>query len=382
MSSNAMGGSPSTFHRENSGSSSQTPPTEGDSIVNSDEEKHESIHTDSTGQKSIFLKDLQRLGIEDAAAQNAIVGVEFSIQQEEDQQRARNNTRILQGRNHRITRLVTKNDLPSQEYTESVHLQEFIYFLMGISPSVDHFPPSPTNDEEEFHIHWVKTQAKHIKTHLETFEYGLRAHPIHELKILVKQEITSISQQLQPPKLIPSHDFLNNKIKVSIVEKHACEKECQLSNLTSISQRLQPPEYKLSHYVLNNKISIVENLTCEKEFQLVGLKSITFQWGTSFNNCTWNAAIANIICKHFFNWSQTQPSLNINNPDKLNLLIECWVNGRGKEMKKLSKLGQAAEEVTAAYFKIAHKLFPQNNNFSAIYTDIKATSDVEDNSDW
>ncbi|MBW0590712.1 hypothetical protein O181_130427 [Austropuccinia psidii MF-1] len=66
-----MGGFPSAFHRENSGSSSQNPPTEGDSIINSDEENHESIHTDSTGQKSIFLKDFERLGIEDAASQNA-----------------------------------------------------------------------------------------------------------------------------------------------------------------------------------------------------------------------------------------------------------------------------------------------------------------------
>ncbi|MBW0569448.1 hypothetical protein O181_109163 [Austropuccinia psidii MF-1] len=71
MSSNAMGGSPSTFHRENSESSSQNLPTEGDSIINSDEENHKSIHTDSTGQKSIFLQDLERLGIEDAVAQNA-----------------------------------------------------------------------------------------------------------------------------------------------------------------------------------------------------------------------------------------------------------------------------------------------------------------------
>ncbi|MBW0566925.1 hypothetical protein O181_106640 [Austropuccinia psidii MF-1] len=71
MSSNAMGGSPSTFHRENSGSSSQNPPTEGGSIINSDEENHKSIHTDSNGQKSIFLQDLARLGLEDAVAKNA-----------------------------------------------------------------------------------------------------------------------------------------------------------------------------------------------------------------------------------------------------------------------------------------------------------------------
>ncbi|MBW0499154.1 hypothetical protein O181_038869 [Austropuccinia psidii MF-1] len=65
-----MGGSPSAFHRENYGSSSQNPPTEGDSIINSDEESHKSIHTDSTGKQSIFLKDFERLGIEDAVSQN------------------------------------------------------------------------------------------------------------------------------------------------------------------------------------------------------------------------------------------------------------------------------------------------------------------------
>ncbi|MBW0518053.1 hypothetical protein O181_057768 [Austropuccinia psidii MF-1] len=170
-------------------------------------------------------------------------------------------------------------------------------------PSVDDFPPNPTNDEEKLHIHWIKNHAEHIKTHLETFLYGLRDHPI--------------------------------------IKKHACEKECQLS----------------------------------------GLKRITFQWGTSFNNSTWNAAIANIISEHFFNWSQTQPGLNINNTNQLSLLIEHWFNGRGKEMKKISKLGQAAEEVTDSCFKIARQLFPQNNDFSATYTDRKATSDVEDNSD-
>ncbi|MBW0549425.1 hypothetical protein O181_089140 [Austropuccinia psidii MF-1] len=159
-----MGGSPSSFHKENLGSSSQNPPTEGDSIINSDEENHKSIHTNSTGKQSIFLQDLERLGIEDAVAQNAsqegqeeitsgIVGVEFRIQQEETQQKARKNKRIFQGRNHCIKRLVTKNDLPSQASTESVHLQEFIYFLMSMPPSEDHFPPNPTNDEEEFYIH-------------------------------------------------------------------------------------------------------------------------------------------------------------------------------------------------------------------------------------
>ncbi|MBW0474898.1 hypothetical protein O181_014613 [Austropuccinia psidii MF-1] len=308
-----MGGTLSAFQRENSGSSSQNPPTEGDSIINSEEEYHKRIHTDSTGKKFIFIQYLERTGIEDAGAQNASqegqeeitsgVVVEFRIQQEETQPRARNNERILQGRNHHITRLVTKKILPSKASTESVHLKKFIYFLMGMPPSVDDFQPNPTNDEEKFHINWFKNCAKHIKTHLETFEYGLRDHPI--------------------------------------IEKHACEKECQLG----------------------------------------GLKMITFQWGTSFNNSTWNAAIANIISKHFFNWSQTQPTLNLHNPNQLSLLIEHLVNGRGKEMKKISKLVWAAEEVTASCFKIAHKLFPQNNKFSAIYTDIKATSDLEDNSD-
>ncbi|MBW0537562.1 hypothetical protein O181_077277 [Austropuccinia psidii MF-1] len=212
-----MGGSPSVFHRENSESSSQNPPTEGDSIINSDEENHKSIDTDSTGKQSIFLQDLERIGIEDAFAQNAIVGVEFRIKQEENQQKARNNKRILQGRNHRITTLVTKNNLPSQASTESVHLGEFIFFLMGMPPSVDHFPPNTTNDEEEFHIHWVKNQATHIKTHLETFQYGLRDHPTSEGKILVKQEITSISQRLQPPEFKAGCDVLNKKINISIV---------------------------------------------------------------------------------------------------------------------------------------------------------------------
>ncbi|MBW0489318.1 hypothetical protein O181_029033 [Austropuccinia psidii MF-1] len=164
-----MGGPPSAFHRENSGSSSKKPPEEGDSIINSDEENHKRIHTDSTGKQSIFLQDWERLGIEDAVAQNAIVGVKLRIQQEETQQRARNNKRILQGRNHCITRLVTKNNIPSWASTETAHLQQFIYFLMGMPLSVDDFPPNPTNDEEGFHIHWVKNHAEHIKTHLETF---------------------------------------------------------------------------------------------------------------------------------------------------------------------------------------------------------------------
>ncbi|MBW0474369.1 hypothetical protein O181_014084 [Austropuccinia psidii MF-1] len=101
-----MGGSPSAFHRENSGSSSQNLPTEGESIINSDEENHESIHTDSTGKQSIFLQDLERLGIGDAVAQNAnqegqeeitsgVIGVEFRTQKKETQQRARNSKRIF-----------------------------------------------------------------------------------------------------------------------------------------------------------------------------------------------------------------------------------------------------------------------------------------------
>ncbi|MBW0504867.1 hypothetical protein O181_044582 [Austropuccinia psidii MF-1] len=97
---------------------------------------------------------------------------------------------------------------------------------MGMPPSVDNFPPNPTKAEEEFHIHWIKIHAKQIKNHLETFEYGLRDHPISENKILVKKEIASISQQLQPPEFQPSHYIHNNEINVSTVEKRACEKEC------------------------------------------------------------------------------------------------------------------------------------------------------------
>ncbi|MBW0578817.1 hypothetical protein O181_118532 [Austropuccinia psidii MF-1] len=128
-----MGGYPSAFHQEISGSSLQNPPTEGYSIINSDEESHKSIHTDSTGQKSISLQDLERPGIDNAVAQNSsqegqeeitsgVVGVELRIQQEEDQPRARNNKQIFQRGNHHITRFVTKNNLPIQASTESVHL--------------------------------------------------------------------------------------------------------------------------------------------------------------------------------------------------------------------------------------------------------------------
>ncbi|MBW0486226.1 hypothetical protein O181_025941 [Austropuccinia psidii MF-1] len=176
----------------------------------------------------------------------SVVGVEFKIQQEEHQQRARINKRTFQVRNHKITRLISQNNLPSLASTESVHLGKFIYFLMGMPPSVDDFPPNPTQDGEAFHIHWVNIFAKQMKAHLETFEYGLRDHPISESKILVKKDIASISQRLQPPDVQPSHDILNNKIKVSIIEKCACGKECKL----------------------------------------VGFKRITFQWGSSFNNST------------------------------------------------------------------------------------------------
>ncbi|MBW0461725.1 hypothetical protein O181_001440 [Austropuccinia psidii MF-1] len=168
MSSNPMDGSPSAFHRENCGSSSQNPPREGDSIINSDEENHKSINTDSTGKKSIFPQYLERLGIEDAALDNASQESYWSRIQDSTRREptgAKINKGTLKGRNHQITRLVIKNNLPSQASTESVCVPKFTYFLMGMPPSVDDFPPNPTQDEEEIHIHWVKIHAKHIKTH-------------------------------------------------------------------------------------------------------------------------------------------------------------------------------------------------------------------------
>ncbi|MBW0501992.1 hypothetical protein O181_041707 [Austropuccinia psidii MF-1] len=66
-----MDGSSSEFNRENFRSSSQNPPRESDKMINSDEENSERIHTDSTGKQSIFLQDLERLGIKDAGVQNA-----------------------------------------------------------------------------------------------------------------------------------------------------------------------------------------------------------------------------------------------------------------------------------------------------------------------
>ncbi|MBW0572174.1 hypothetical protein O181_111889 [Austropuccinia psidii MF-1] len=210
MSSNAMNGLPSEFHRENSGSSSQNPPREDDSMINSDKENHKSIHTEFTGKQSIFLQDFEIVVIEDAGVQNESQEGQEEINSGENQQRAKMNKRDFQGRKNQITRLVTRNNIPSQASTESVYLHEFIYFLMGMPSSVDSFPPNPTKDEEEFHILWVNICAKHMKTHLETFEYGLRDHPISECKILVKQETPSISQQLQPPEFQPSHYIINS----------------------------------------------------------------------------------------------------------------------------------------------------------------------------
>ncbi|MBW0577744.1 hypothetical protein O181_117459 [Austropuccinia psidii MF-1] len=127
-------------------------------MINSVEENHKSTHTDSTGKKSIFLQDLERLGIEDACVQNAsqegqeeimsnAIGVESKIQQDKNQQKARTNKKSLQGRNDRIARLVTKSDLPSQTSTGTVYLKEFIYFSMGMLLSLDDFPPNTTNCE-------------------------------------------------------------------------------------------------------------------------------------------------------------------------------------------------------------------------------------------
>ncbi|MBW0472352.1 hypothetical protein O181_012067 [Austropuccinia psidii MF-1] len=102
-----MGGSPSSFHRENCGSSSRDSPREGDSMINSDKENNKRIHTLSFKNKYIFLQDLEILDIGDAATQNAIPEVqdeitigEFKIQQEENQQQDRINKRISQGRKH------------------------------------------------------------------------------------------------------------------------------------------------------------------------------------------------------------------------------------------------------------------------------------------
>ncbi|MBW0532648.1 hypothetical protein O181_072363 [Austropuccinia psidii MF-1] len=208
-------------------------------------------------------------------------------------------------RNRKITKLVTKRDLPSQASAEFANICEFVQFSMGIPGRIYDFPTNPAQDEEKFQLNWVKNHSKHIKNHLGKFEYELKDKTISECKILLKQEISSISESLKPPESLPSCDLINNKLRVSLIEQHACEKECQL----------------------------------------VGLRCITFNWASAFNSYSWNASMVEIIEKHFFVWSQTQPELNIKKRDKLIAMLEHWVNGRGKGIKKLSWACQSTEEL-------------------------------------
>ena len=117
--------------------------------------------------------------------------------------------------------------------------------------------------------------------------------------------------------------------------------------LARLRQSIPPPPFSSSPNVesTNFKIPFTTKLACENEIQFAGFGRITFQWhAKSFTSSTWNASLAGIILKHYAQWAKGQSEMVLEGMDSISGLLDRWVQGQGKELRKVVGLTAAEAE--------------------------------------
>ena len=244
------------------------------------------------------------LGGDRIVCQTGVVGNQFLVDQIELNQRDHEKHASDRAFQQRLTRIATKSDIPNQSSAEAVYLRDFVLFMMGLPTDVDGFPAPPTMAETVHAMDWAGKRVDSLKKHLNDLKASFPSNSPAEHEILVKREVEHLRKVGRPPAFTPSKDSLGENITISLDQKRACEKECQL----------------------------------------VGLSRITFHWGVSFIRSPWNSMLGEILVKSFLAWSKTQPNLVITQPGSLKLVLERWVKGRGNQMDRLKRNKLTAEQ--------------------------------------
>ncbi|KNZ56287.1 hypothetical protein VP01_2441g4 [Puccinia sorghi] len=146
----------------------------------------------------------------------------------------------------------------------------------------------------------------------------------------------------------------------------------------------------------NFKIPYTTKLACENEIQFAGFGRITFQWhAKSFTSSTWNASLAGIIVKHYAQQAKGQSEMILEGMDSISGLLDWWVQGQGKELRKvvwlttaeaknLKKVRAAKSAKSQTIQQICDKRFEcmstrlSNNQLKLLFSRKNIVSDWED----
>ncbi|KAA1108771.1 hypothetical protein PGT21_025205 [Puccinia graminis f. sp. tritici] len=172
----------------------------------------------------------------------------------------------------RVRRVVVGKGLPNQSTALCRSIRNFTRFIMGMPESISAYPAPPDQEEWE-----NKNLAKSV------------------FQKVYQDEVSRIRKHLSPPSFTAAPDILSTELDVPLSIKKACE----------------------------------------QDLQIAGFGRLTFEWqASSFNSSSWNASLATIVIKHYFNWAKSKPGVMWGEVGCMEQILDRWVRGQGKEIRR------------------------------------------------
>ena len=220
------------------------------------------------------------------------VSLKIRIQQEK---RKRANESSL-GNIRKVRRVVLAKGLPNQSSAICRSIRAFARFLMGMPSTVETYPQAPTQQEWATWHEWTDKRYARIMKHMEDFLEKHKEVPKQNFKQLYSDELARIRKASAPPAFFSAPDVVNSELNISLNVKKACE----------------------------------------QDIQFAGFGRITFEWdASSFSASLWNSTLGTIIIKHYHSWAKGQPGNLWGETGCMEKILDRWVQGQGKEMKRV-----------------------------------------------
>ncbi|EFP93518.2 uncharacterized protein PGTG_18932 [Puccinia graminis f. sp. tritici CRL 75-36-700-3] len=237
-------------------------------------------------------------GIEDPTA---------ALKNQVDRERRKRAHESSQATTRKVRKVVVGQKLPSQSSGLSRSIRNFIKFMMGMPASVSSYPAGPTSTEWGIWHNWTKNRYDKVTAHLEIFSEKHKEVPKPTFKKMYREELDRIRKKLTPPPFIATPDVLNSEINIPMHVKKSCE----------------------------------------QEIQIAGFGRLTFEWkARSFTTSPWNGTLGTILMKHYYQWAKSQPGTFWDETSSMEKILDRWVQGQGKLMKKADRSdGKSLEDL-------------------------------------
>jgi hypothetical protein len=234
---------------------------------------------------------------------------EAALKHQMEREKRKRNQDLSAGNTRKIRKLVVREKLPSQSSALCRSIRNFVQFMMGVPASIAAFPVEPTPSEWNSWHHWAENRYNKMMKHLDNFTETHKETPKPTFKKMYSDEVARIRKKISPPPFNPAPDVSNSNINIPINVKKACE----------------------------------------QDIQLAGFGRVTFEWNSrSFTASPWNATLGSILMKHYYKWAKSQPGTIWEDVPSMEKILDRWVRGKGREMKKGNVVGEkSAEELRA-----------------------------------